>query len=113
MGTPAEPIDERLQSLLATEQRLEARLREAEVAAAARLQAARHALTNAEHEALSSLDELLREEERVDQAAHEAALRSIEEERAAALEQLTRVDDAALERLAKKVLARITEGGEP
>lgn len=117
MGTPATPIDERLASLLETEQRLEARLREAEVAAAARLKTAREALLHAEEEALAALDEQVAKEEQEDAAAHEAALRAIEAERNAALTRLGSVTDDEIDRLARKVLARIIahdgKGGAP
>ncbi|MBL8917659.1 MAG: hypothetical protein JNJ54_02270 [Myxococcaceae bacterium] len=111
MGTPATPIDERLASLLETEQRLEARQREAEVAAISRLKTAREALLHAEEEALQALDEQVATEEQEDAAVHEAALRAIEAERNAALTRLTGVSDDEVDRLARRVLKQITEHG--
>lgn len=110
---PAQRIDERLTTLLEIEQQLEARFREAEAVGRAKIEAARAALAKARHEGLAAVDEISSEEERADAAAHEAALRAIEEERNAALTKLTSVTGAELDRLARAALARVIAPAPP
>lgn len=104
-------IDERLQELLAIEQRLEARLREAETSAATQVAAAQEQLARAKQATLGSLEGQLADEARADRDAQAAALETIRREHAARLACLE-VTDEVLDRLARKALERTLSGGD-
>lgn len=108
-------IDERLQLLLSTEQRLEARLRDAEADARTRLAEARERVTRATQTALEPIEADAKAEEAADERTHEAALDAIRRERDQALARLDRLGEAELDALARRVLARLFEakGGAP
>ncbi len=102
-------IDERLTTLLAIEQRLEARFREAEAEGQAQVDRARVALQQARDGGLRAVEALAAAEARAETTAHEVALRAIEAERNDALTKLSAITDAEVDRLARKALTRILE----
>ncbi len=104
-------IDERLQELLAIEQRLEARLREAEATAAKDVAAAQEQLARAKQATLGSIEGQLADEARADRAAHAAALETLQRDHAARLARL-QLTDELLERLARTALERTLSGGD-
>lgn len=108
-----ERIDERLAALLETEQRLEARYRDAEAACRAKLEQARATVVQARDAGLQSVAAVVLEEERQELAAHEAALRALADERALWLSKLSALTEEQLDRLARKALARAIATGSP
>ncbi|MDP3231843.1 MAG: hypothetical protein Q8S33_03215 [Myxococcales bacterium] len=109
-----ERIDDRLAALLETEQRLEARYREAESASRGKLEAAHAEVARARDAALAAVGTTALEEERSDLAAHDAALRAVTEEHVGWLAKLSAVSDEQIDRLARKALARaVATGGLP
>jgi CHASE3 domain sensor protein len=109
-----DPIDDRLAALLETEQRLEARSRDAESACRAKLEAAQGLVLQAREAGLEALEAAANAEARGDAAAHEAALRAIAEERSGWLAKLSTISDEQLDRLARKALERaLATGGAP
>ncbi len=112
--TPTAPLDDRLTSLLSTEQRLEAKSLEAERSAKAQIEAARQSLERAQTEAMAELEAEAAAEERAALEAHAQALQAIEAERAAALTRLGATSPALIDELCSLVLARLLEpGGGP
>lgn len=106
------PVDERLTTLLEIEQRLEARFKEAETEARTRVEVARAAVERARQAGLEELEAQAAAEARDDAAAHELALRRVEEERNAALTRLTTVSDEQVDALARRAVARaVGDGG--
>ena len=111
---PTEPLDDRLTSLLSTEQRLEAKSLDAERSAKALVEAARQTLGRAQAEALAELEAEAATEERAALEAHTRALEAIETERTAALTRLGATSDSLIDELCSLVLARLLEpGGGP
>lgn len=109
---PSAPaIDERLQALLSIEQRLEARLREAETAAAGRISDARAQLDAARSATLASLEEPLAAEARVDHARHEEALAAVRRQQAETVARLEGLSGDELDRLARRVLDEVLGRG--
>ena len=109
-----ERIDDRLAALLETEQRLEAKYREAESASRGKLEAAHAEVARAKDAALAAVGTTALEEERLDLAAHDAALLAITTEHANWLATLSSVPDEQIDRLARKALARaLATGGAP
>jgi len=102
-----EPVDERLESLLANEQRLEARVRDAERAARERVAAARKAAEENERERLSQVDSAARREEESERERTRREIERIEREAADEIARLAAQDDATVERLARRLYARI------
>lgn len=112
--TPTEPLDDRLTSLLSTEQRLEARSLEAERSAKALVEAARQTLGRAQADAMAELELEAAAEERAALDAHTRALEAIETERTAALTRLGATAPSLIDELCSLVLARLLEpGGGP
>jgi hypothetical protein len=108
--------DERLAHLLDVERRLEARVREAEAAARARVVAAQEAARRAGVERSAGFDSAARLEEEADLDRHAAALREIAQESAARVARLSAVTGDALERLAMQAVAvvlSVDDGGAP
>ena len=116
MAQPPAPerIDDRLTALLETEQRLEAKHREAESTSLRKLEAARAEVSRAKEAALAAVGATALEEELLDLAAHDAALRAVTEEHVGWLAKLSAVSDEQIDRLARKALARaFSTGGAP
>lgn len=108
-----DPVDHRLAALLETEQRLEARYRDAESECRAKLEAARAGVLQAREAGLEAVEAAASAEAQADAAAHETALRAIAEERAGWLAKLSAVSDAQVDRLARKALERALATGSP
>ncbi|MFZ5439954.1 MAG: hypothetical protein ACOZQL_08085 [Myxococcota bacterium] len=108
---PAQQVDERLTTLLAIEQRLESRFKEAEVEARARVEAARAEVERAREAGLREVEAQAAEEARADTVAHELALQRLEAERNAALTTLAAVQGERLDELARRAVARAVGGG--
>ncbi len=107
-----EHTDERLEQLLAVEQRLEARLRQAEDDARQQVEDARsHAQHNGERQR-AELESQGAAEERADLEAHARALAQIEQAGAAKVAALEAVDAGRIDVLARLVLRRLLEPEE-
>jgi hypothetical protein len=104
--------DERLSRLLDVEHRIEARIRQAEAVAQARVAAAREASRRAGHERSADFDAAARAEAAADLERHAAALRAIQQESAASTERLASVTGDALERLARRAVAIVLDPQE-
>ena len=108
------PADERLQQLLAVEQRLQDLVREAKEDAARRVAAAREAgerLQSVGPEAAERADD---ERARAERVAHEEALMAIDTAQRAARAAITSVSDTRVDELARWALTRaIGVTGEP
>lgn len=105
-----EPVDERLQQLLAVEQRLQERVRHAETDAARRIAEAR---TNCERVRADARQQQARADE--DQAcaaraAHARALAAIQHEHEAVLREIADVSDERIDELARRALDRAIGG---
>ena len=106
-------VDDRLARLLEVERDLEARVREAESAARARVEAVRQAATLGSARRLAEIHEAAQEEERADGERHAAELANIEAEAAAELRRLSSLTDEIIERLALRVYAHVVKGEGP
>lgn len=109
-----QPADSRLQQLLAVEKRLEDLVRAAEVDAATRIAAARAAREERLAAASTGSARADAERARVERAAHEQALLTIEADHRDALAAITDIPDSRIDDLARWVVAQaIGVRGEP
>ncbi len=104
-------IDVGLERLLDAERSVERRIEEARRAAAARVAAARDDATRVAGEAGERLEAAVREEEKIDRERHAEEARRISTETQARVGALARVSDEALDRLARKLVARVVDAG--
>jgi len=98
-------VDPSLARLFDVERRIEERLREAERDAARRIEEARTASQQSQTDARAALDAALREAETADLDRHAEALRRIESDRQSRVATLSGTSEAAVERIAREVLA--------
>jgi len=98
-------VDASLARLFDVERRIEERLREAERDAARRIEEARASSQQSLTDTRAALDAALREAERADLDRHAEALRRIESDRQSRLGALSGMSEAAVERIAREVLA--------
>lgn len=110
-----EPIDDRLRALLAVEQRLQQQVADARETARRRVADARAASARLLGEVDATAAVADEEEARRDRDAHERAVRALEERHQAVQAALASVSDQAVDRLARRVLARLlgANGGTP
>ena len=105
-------IDDRLARLLAVEERLEARLSEAEHAAAQLVLAMREELERTREKDRAEFEAMVQAEERADEEAHRRELDALAVANAAELEALGGVPDDVVERLARRAVSAAI-GGSP
>jgi len=98
-------VDPSLARLFDVERRIEERLREAEREAARRIEEARTSSQQSLAGARAALDAALREAERADLDRHAEALGRIEADRRSRVVALSGMSEAAVERIAREVLA--------
>ena len=109
---PSPPVDERLETLLQIEQRLESRVRDAEEDARRRIAVAGAEAARVGDAESDALREAMQREEESDRARLLEELARVEAESAAAVERASRLSEGDVERLARGVYARVV-GGEP
>jgi hypothetical protein len=107
-----ERIDEKLARLLEVERGLEARVRETEVAAAARVAEAREAARGVERDRETDVEATARAEADVDIERGATERRRIAEEGAARVALLSTVPESVLDRLARRAVAAVLANGE-
>lgn len=98
-------IDDRLSRLLGVEERLEARVQEAERASRQAVAAAREQLAEAREKERAGFEATAQAEERADREAHHLELEAIARANAAELEALRSVSEDVVERLARRAVA--------
>ena len=103
-------MDERLETLLDTERRLEARVKAAERAARERIDAARAAFDASDDRRAAEVEAAAHAERDADERRTAEALREIEARSAAAVSRASSLDDATIERLARVVYGRVIGG---
>jgi hypothetical protein len=109
-------VDEKLARLLEVERGLEARVREAEEAAAARVAAARKDALGVEGDRETDVEATARAEAAADVERNGVERRRIEEEGAARVALLAAVPGAVVDRLARRAVAAVLareEAGRP
>jgi hypothetical protein len=104
------PVDPRLEDLLETERRIEARIRAVEESARARVEAAREAAEGEGEARAGRIEAAARAEEDAERLRDAEALRRIEERAAKAVARLSGLSDADVERLARAVYERVVRG---
>jgi multidrug resistance efflux pump len=112
----ATDTDERLARLLEIERRLEARVRDAEEQARARVDGARNAAQQAKPDDSALLEATARTEEDAELARHAAELARIAAEGAAHVARLSSIPGTTIERLALRAIATVLakeEAGRP
>ena len=97
--------DDRLSRLLGVEERLEARVQEAERASRHAVAAAREQLDEAREKERAGFEAIAQAEERADHEAHHLELAAIAHANAVELEALRSVPEDAVERLARRAVA--------
>ncbi len=114
MAHPASPkaktADPRLESLLETERRIEARIRAVEESARARVEAARGAALDEDEARAKRVEAAARAEEDAERLRTAEELKRIEERAAKAVARLSGLSDAEIERLAGIVYERVVRG---
>jgi hypothetical protein len=107
------PVDARLENLLEVERRLEARVRAAEEASAARVAAARTTAQQATDARRDALEAEAQEQERQDLEAHARELADAAHRSELAVQRLAAIPDAEVERLARAIYVQIIAGSGP
>jgi hypothetical protein len=107
MKNKAAGVDDGLERLLDVEERLEARVRAADVEARASVEAARAEVQSTDGKQREEEEAMARAEERADLERHAAELASIVREGAACVTGLRAVPDAEVLRLAHEALALV------